>query len=69
VVATPKPKRGRPPLAPEERNARERFAKVRASADELARWQAAAEELGTTLSAVARAAWERLATKSGKEPR
>lgn len=37
---------------------------VRATPEERERWQAAADAAGTTLSAVARAAWERLAKRT-----
>ncbi len=57
AVAEP-PKRGRPPLAPEERRASR--VDVRLTADEHARYVAAAERSGVTLADEARRAWERL---------
>jgi hypothetical protein len=58
------PKRGRPPVPPAERRARQ--VPVRLTDAEHARYETAAAATGTTLADEARKAWERMARRAAK---
>lgn len=62
MPADAKPRRGRPPIAAEDRRSVQ--VPVRLTEEERARYEAAAARLDTTLAEEARRAWERMGRRA-----
>lgn len=67
MTTAPKRGRGRPPLPPEQRTARETGAKVRLSAAELADYREAHGALGLTMAGTARERWDEVLERATRE--